>query len=447
MNRLQRSTLMSSIIAICTFLLALTPASAQFLEPDVTVLATHLAEAPGDNFGWVAESIGDLDGDGDSDSDSGSDSDSDSDSDSEGPSEYVIGAILNAEGGPAAGKAYVYDGSSHSLIVTHVGAPGERLGYSINGRGDANDDGIPDYIISGPAFFGNGVTPRVKVFSGADHTVIHELTDAPGTLFGFDVGFVGDIDDDGHDDFVIGALTAAGFAGRVDMVSGADGATLWSVAGAAPGNLLGSSVTGLDDLNGDGVPDVGAGAVGANVAFVYDGTDGSILRTLTPEPTAGAFGQFFIHDAGDVNKDKVRDIYVGDFGDTIGGRGYVFSGKKDERLLLIDAENPTDGLGIGRGAGDVNDDKRDDILIGAYLNSDGAPQGGKCSLISGKTGETLRTFTLTVNNGQLGFDVVNLGDVTGDNATDFLLTGLDQAYVVAGLEADDDDSDSGSDSD
>ena len=434
MNRPNRSGLIRAIMTLCAFTLALSPASAQFLEPDVTVLATHLAEAPGDNFGWVAESIGDLDGDGDSDSDS----------DSEGPSEYVIGAIFNAEAGPAAGKAYVYDGGSHSLIVTHLGGPGQRLGFSINGRGDANGDGVSDYLISAPAFAGNGVTPRVKVFSGADHTVIYELTDAPGTLFGFDVGFVGDIDEDGHDDFVVGALTAGGNgAGRVDLISGADGSTLWSVAGATAGGLLGSAVTGLDDLNGDGVPEVGAGSFGASAAFVFDGTDGTILRTLTPEPTAGAFGQFFIHDAGDVNKDKVRDIYVGDFGDSIGGRGYVFSGKKDERLLLIDAENPTDGLGIGRGAGDVNDDKRADLLIGAYLNSDGAPQGGKCSLVSGKTGETLRTFTLTVPNGQLGFDVVTLGDVTDDGVTDFLLTGLDRAYVVEGLEADDDgDSDS-----
>ena len=62
------------------------------------------------------------------------------------------------------------------------------------------------------------------------------------------------------------------------------------------------------------------------------------------------------------------------------------------------------------------------------------------------TGEVIRTFTLTVPNGQLGFDVVNLGDVTDDGVTDFLLTGFDRAYVVAGIEADDDgDSDSDSD--
>lgn len=432
-----------SVVVACAFALMFSPAVAesQFLEPEVTVLATHLAEAANDNFGWVAESIGDLNGD--SDSDSGSDSDSDD----EGASEYIIGAILNTEGGASAGKAYVYDGDSHSLLVTHVGGPGERLGYSVTGRGDADGDGTPDYAIGAPAFFGNGVTPRVLVISGADHTVIHELTDAPGTLFGFDVGFVGDVDADGHDDLVVGALTAGGnAAGRVDLISGADGSTLWSRAGTTAGGLLGSGVTGLDDLNGDGVPEVGAGSRGASVAFVLDGRDGTVLQTLTSEPTAGAFAQFFVHDAGDVDGDGLGDVYVGDFFDSIGGRGYVFSGRTGDRLLLFNAENPTDGLGIGRGAGDVDDDGRADLLLGAYLNSDGAPQGGKCTLFSGRDGAEIRTFTLTVPGGQLGFDVVNLGDVTDDGVTDFLLTGFDRAYVVAGIEADDDD-DSDSDSD
>ncbi len=425
---MKRLTTRSAILA-CVLALALsTGAHAQFLEPEVTVLATHLAESSGDFFGWVAESIGDLDGD--------------------GAPEYVIGAISNAGGGASAGKAYVYDGASHSLLITHVGAAGERVGFGVGGRGDANGDGTPDYLIGAPAFFGNGVTPRVLVISGADHTTIHELSGAPGSLFGFDVGFVDDANGDGRDDVVVGALTAGANAeGRVDLISGADGSTLWSVSGTTAFGLLGSAVTGLDDLNKDGVPEVGAGEVNVGVAHVFDGTDGTVLRTLTPEPTAGAFGQFFIHDAGDVDKDKVGDIYVGDFGDSIGGRGYVFSGKKDEVLHVFDAENPGDGLGIGRGAGDVDGDKRADLLLGAYLNSDGAAQGGKCSLYSGKTGDLIRTFTLTVPNGQLGFDVVTLGDVTADGVTDFLLTGLDRAYVVAGIGVDDDDDDSDSDSD
>ncbi len=427
-----------SLAAVVTLPVLAPPAEGQFLEPEVEVLVTHLAEAPGDNFGFVAETIGDLNDD--------------------GAAEYIIGAILNTEGGPLAGKAYVYSGADGALLATHVGNSQERLGFGVSGGGDVNDDGVPDYLIGAPGIGSNPA--RVLVVSGDDHSVIRELTDAPVTFFGFDVGFVGDVNNDDYDDFVVGApLAGANQVGRVDLISGHDGSTLWSRSGVTASNNLGTAVTGLDDLNKDGVPDVGVGASGGGTpvggnpfppgeAFVLNGADGTILRTLSPEDTGGSFGLFFIHDAGDVNDDGVGDVYVGDFSDTIGGRGYVFSGKKDKRLLVVDAENPTDGLGIGRGAGDINDDDHDDVLIGAFTNSDGAPQGGKCSVVSGRTGATLRTFTLTVPNGQLGFDVVNLGDVNDDGATDFLLTGLDQAYVVAGIDADDDeDSDSDSDSD
>jgi hypothetical protein len=400
--------------ALLAPLLTVPAAHGQFVEPGVEVLFTHLAEAPGDNYGWVAERIGDLDGD--------------------GASEYIITAILNSEGGVLAGKAYVYSGADGSLIMSHVGGPRERLGFGVAGGGDADNDGVPDYLIGAPGIGSNAA--RVLVVSGADHSLLFQVTDGPGTLFGFDVGFTGDIDDDDHDDIIVGA-TAAGGQGRVDLLSGLDGSLIWSRDGA-PGSGLGSAVTGLDDLNGDGIPELGAGAQNGGPgsigeAFLFDGVDGSTLRTLHPEPTGSAFGFGFVHDAGDVNHDGVGDVYVGDFNDSAGGRGYVFSGAADERLRLITADNPGDGLGIGRGAGDIDGDSHDDLLIGAYLNSDGAPQGGKCLIISGRTGETLRTFTLAVPNGQLGFDVANLGDLTGDNGTDFLLTGLDRAYVVAGL--------------
>ena len=38
--------------------------AAPFVEPDVQVLYTTHAENPGDDYGWAAERIGDLDGDG-----------------------------------------------------------------------------------------------------------------------------------------------------------------------------------------------------------------------------------------------------------------------------------------------------------------------------------------------------------------------------------------------
>lgn len=394
-----------------------------FVEPDVTVLHAHVAENTGDNFGWVAESVGDLDGD--------------------GAPDYVIGAILNADGGPAAGKAYVYSGATGALLATHVGGPAQRLGFSVTGGADLDGDSVPDYAVGAPGFFGN--PSRVRVYSGADHGLLREIP-GPPTLFGYDLHLAGDLDADGVPDLIVGDPLGAGFAGTVSVFSGASGAPIWSTSGTAPGDLLGTAVSGLDDFDGDGIPEQGAGAGGDGLvtagvstgsAWVLDGASGALLRELTPNGTGLNAGFFFVHDAGDVNADGVGDVYMGDFGDSKGGRGYVYSGVsmasgEVERLRLINAQEKGDGLGMGRGAGDIDGDGHDDLLIGAFLSSAGAFQGGQCYLISGKNGQTLRTFTSRVENGQVGFDVVRLGDVTGDARTDFLLTGLDVAFVVAG---------------
>jgi len=138
----------------------------------------------------------------------------------------------------------------------------------------------------------------------------------------------------------------------------------------------------------------------------------------------------------------VSDIYIGDTGDgarvgtasaiTFQGRAYVFSGATGERLRTIAGDHAGDGLGIGRGAGDIDGDGHADLILGAWLESSAAVQGGKVYLVSGRNGQTLRTMTGTVAGAQLGFDVVALGDVSGDGVADYLVTGAQVAYVVLG---------------
>ncbi|MEM7354474.1 MAG: integrin alpha [Acidobacteriota bacterium] len=396
------------------------PLPGQFLEPEVVLLAKMEAETPGAGFGWASEPIGDLDGD--------------------GAAELVIGAMRNTEGGTLAGKAYVYSGADGVLLATHTGSAFERLGFAVAGGGDVDADGVPDYLIGAP---GVGSRPaRVLVISGADHRSIRQLDGGRETLFGFAVDFAGDLDRDGHADLVVGAPATEG-SGRVDLISGRDGSVLWRFV--QPEAIdLGASVAGLDDLDGDGRPELAVSAIAsrrlaslsqmpAGEAYVLSGADGARLRTLRPNRGRGHFAFVDLRHAGDLDGDGVGDLFVGDFGDKRGGRGYVFSGAGEERLRLINAESPGDGLGTARAVGDVDGDGHGDLLLGAFLNSEGSFQGGKCYLVSGQSGETLRTFTSTVDNGQLGFDVTTLGDVNADGLSDFLLTGLDLAYVIAGI--------------
>ena len=394
-------------------------AQAQFVETDVRVLFSAFAEAPGDGFGWAGEAIGDIDGD--------------------GAVDWAVTAPFNNEGGATAGKVYVYSGATGTLLASHLGLPNDTLGWGITGGGDFNADGVPDYAAGAPAAFGGG-NGRVVLYSGADHSVLVDVTAPIRTVLGYDVGIAGDIDGDGHDDLITGAVTTSNtfnIAGAANIISGKDGSTLWSVDGQSEFALMGGGVSGLCDLNRDGVPEqvaaaFGGGKQGRGIAYVLNGADGAILHTLKPNGTGNVFGQFFAHNAGDVDADGLCDVYVGDFGDDRGGRAYVFSGATGDKIRQVTADNPGDGLGIGRGAGDIDGDGYADLLIGAYLAPDAAPQGGQCYLVSGKNGQRLRTFTSNVALAQIGFDAVTLGDVNHDGMTDFLLTGADVLHVVAG---------------
>ena len=82
-----------------------------------------------------------------------------------------------------------------------------------------------------------------------------------------------------------------------------------------------------------------------------------------------------------------------------------------------------------------------DLLIGSWVNSDGASQAGKVEVFSGKDASLLRTITSTIAGEALGFDAHTMGDVTGDGYPDFLLSAAwnsepgfrtGKVYLVAG---------------
>jgi len=394
-------------------------------------LRTLTGEAVGDQFGWLTENIGDLNGDGIAD--------------------FVTTAPTNNAGGALAGRVYVYSGASGTELfrVTGTDANGQ-LGFSADVAGDIDGDGTTDLILGAPAI--NTAQPGyVLLVSGKNGSLLRRINGvAGGEGFGYAVGHLGDLNGDGVPDVVIGAPIRSpggiGAAGAVVVVSGATGATLAVLPGTVSAGLLGVAVRGIGDIDQDGTPDFAAGAMGepgGGRIHVISGIDGADLVPPLSAPSGGvAFGQFWSYSPGDLDGDGTADIFGADFdngtGGALRGSAYVFSGKTGGLIRTFLGEKAGDQFGIGRGIGDITGDGRPDFILAAWQRSEGAVTSGKVYLLDGATGAELRTFISLTPNETLGFDAIGLGDVNGDGLPDYVVTGgqninQGKVYVVAGV--------------
>lgn len=308
---------------------------------------------------------------------------------------------------------------------------GDTFGIAISGGMDLSGDGVPDVVAGAPeahlTVLGKGYARGLSGASGA--TLFTVFGDAVGDDFGRSVALVGDLDQDGRADFVVGAPNdgshGAG-AGLVRVLSGTDGAVLYSVYGAA-GDRLGESVCALGDVNGDGFPDFAGGGPrsGALSGFVrvYSGRSGSVLATLNGTGAGDRFGAS-VSGAGDVNHDSVPDVLVGAPGEssasTSAGRAYVFSCTGGARLFTF--EGPSPGAELGHAlssAGDVNADGFPDFIIAAYKDLFGR---GSVFVYSGQNGTELYHYIGTTVDDFAGHAVSTCGDVDGDGRDDFMFS-------------------------
>lgn len=228
-------------------------------------------------FGAVVASAGDINGDG------------------------KLDIIVGGEGS----RAYVIFGSNTCSISIDISELDGTNGFMIKGdsysrmrtvvssAGDTNGDGISDliigssgdstvYVVFGTSSFPPVINTDIKMLDGVDLLKIKG-----DDWFGGSVAGIGDINDDGKSDIIIGTersgahviFGASSFPDTLE-VSELSGRNGFSLTGPMY-FYFGESVAGIGDINGDGKPDfmVGAGGLGAYVIL-----DASYAAQPAPPP-------------------------------------------------------------------------------------------------------------------------------------------------------------------
>ncbi len=464
---------------------------------------------PGEQSGVSVSSAGDVNGDGIDD--------------------VVIGANRYSMNETDAGAAYVLFGSENGFppIVELSSLDGEdgfrieglseddQFGRSVSGAGDLNGDGIDDFIVGAPEADANGL------FSGEAYVVFGQrrfeadldLGDLDGSngfhmegvsnsdLAGFSVSDAGDVNGDGIADVIVGAYRANGNAnpsGEAYVVFGSregfapsfdlgdlDGSNGFAMQGVAFRDQTGVAVSTAGDVNGDGFEDIIVGAnlvddaaTDAGAAYVVYGSGAAFPASLNLSGLDSDEGFRILGDAsgdnlgrsvsgaGDVNGDGFDDLIVGAFradagGNSDSGESYVIFGSAESSrddvdvgsldgsdgfaLPGIDADDQS-GLEVA-GAGDLNGDGFDDLVIGAWMADPNGNSSGEVYVVYGRATGFGASFDLSTldgtngftlegyqGNGLAGFSVSAAGDVNGDGFDDAMI-GAYGVDVPAGTDA------------
>lgn len=170
------------------------------------------------------------------------------------------------------------------------------------------------------------------------------LTDRNASHLGRIVSFIGDVNNDGYDDIMIGAPNLAAsmvtsyvyiYYGGADMDTTAD-----VILEKKGGSVFGIAVSAAGDLNGDDYDDVMVGD-GEAVYIYYGGSDMDTTHDIVLEGKASGsgFGNS-LSLAGDVNHDGYTDLLVGAPDHSAAGfqmgRAFIYSGYLQSNSIASD---------------------------------------------------------------------------------------------------------------
>ncbi|HPG40896.1 MAG TPA: FG-GAP-like repeat-containing protein [bacterium] len=313
------------------------------------------------NFSGIVSSAGDVNGDGFAD---------------------VLAGFTNFV--TEKGFVYLYYGGAvmdaNEDLVFNGEAIVNNFGSCMAPAGDVNNDGYDDIIIaaadehtgSGPVylFFGSAA------MNNAADAIMSEAE--ANNCFGCSIAGIGDVNNDGYADIAIGASGANQQAGIVYLYFGNvnQDAIADLVLPGPDGQIeFGACLTGAGDMNGDGYDDFLVSSMGyyhTGKVNLYLG--GDVVDTIADRAVAGQdkldYYNANLSCAGDINSDGYSDILIGlNLFNTLTGQVRLYYGSDSIELICdleLNGETTNNNFGIRlAGAGDVNGDGYDDVLVGA----------------------------------------------------------------------------------
>ena len=351
----------------------------------------------------------------------------------DGYSDLIIGAAYYSSD---TGRAYIFYGGALMNNVTDFvmtgEAPNNYFGTSVSGAGDVNGDGYSDVFIGAPGF--SSATGRAYLYYGGavmNNAAVILTGKAEFSSFAVSVSDAGDFNGDGYSDLITGAqFGGTGSSGTAyvytNTVTGVDIPDITAI-GESAFNFLGYSVSSAGDVNDDGYSDVIVGAYKYSEttgrAYIYYG--GSLMNNVADVTmTFGNLFGFSVSGAGDVNGDGFDDVIVGShLYNSYTGRAMIFYGAAEmdnvpDVTMYGEFINSYFGYSVS-GAGDLNNDGYSDVIVGAYGGETGVSRAYIFN--GGVVMDNVADVTMSAGN-YFGFSVSGAGDVNDDGFSDVIVS-------------------------